>query len=218
MASLKHPLKVSLLGSFFQYSITALTIAIIMSSGFIAVSVCLIGLMGAVFTLAIFIQMIVSFPDMLSSNSQAYVHQQRKTYTLNQDQEPDHVEVTAEAEAEWEHEYDQEQEQEQERKWEQDHVLSMVGKWVALVDEATKGGNSEAEHPNGTQSSWQLRSQQVEPIRGRPLRRRTTAFAKHEIRSNDTALIDEQSDHDLDAAHTCSPASRWQKSMKWIQR
>lgn len=51
-------------------------------SSIIAVSVSLIGLLAAVFTLVIFVELIVSFPAMLTSNSQAYVKQQRKTYTF----------------------------------------------------------------------------------------------------------------------------------------
>lgn len=55
-------------------------------SSVIAVSVSLIGLLGVVFTLAIFLQMILSFPAMLSNNSQTYVQQQRKLYHIGADQ------------------------------------------------------------------------------------------------------------------------------------
>lgn len=60
-------------------------------SSVIAVAVTLIGLSGAVFTLAIFVQMLLSFPTMLSSNSRAYVQQQRKLYHISpaQDLVPD---------------------------------------------------------------------------------------------------------------------------------
>lgn len=51
-------------------------------SSVIAVSVSLLGLSLALFTFIIFIQMILSFPDMLSSNSQAYVQQQRKLHHI----------------------------------------------------------------------------------------------------------------------------------------
>lgn len=51
-------------------------------SSVIAVSVSLVGLSAALFTLVIFIQMILSFPAMLSSNSQAYVQQQRKLHHI----------------------------------------------------------------------------------------------------------------------------------------
>lgn len=49
-------------------------------SSVIAVSVSLLGLSLALFTLVIFIQMVLSFPAMLSSNSQAYVQQHRKLH------------------------------------------------------------------------------------------------------------------------------------------
>lgn len=52
-------------------------------SSVIAVSVSLLGLSLALFTLVIFIQMILSFPAMLSSNSQAYVQQQRKFHHIS---------------------------------------------------------------------------------------------------------------------------------------
>ncbi|KAF3762666.1 hypothetical protein M406DRAFT_333038 [Cryphonectria parasitica EP155] len=52
-------------------------------SSIIAVSVSLIGLSAVVFTLAIFVELIVSFPAMLTSNSQAYVQQQRKVYNIS---------------------------------------------------------------------------------------------------------------------------------------
>lgn len=51
-------------------------------SSVIAVSVSLLGLLMALFTCIIFIQMILSFPAMLSSNSQAYVQQQRKLHHI----------------------------------------------------------------------------------------------------------------------------------------
>lgn len=56
-------------------------------SSVIAVAVTLIGLLGAVFTLGIFIQMLLSFPTMLSSNSRAYVQQRRKLYNISPVQE-----------------------------------------------------------------------------------------------------------------------------------
>lgn len=49
-------------------------------SSVIAVGVSLIGMLGLVFTLGILVQMLLSFPAMLSSNSQAYIQQQRKMY------------------------------------------------------------------------------------------------------------------------------------------
>lgn len=52
-------------------------------SSVIAVSVSLLGLSLALFTLIIFIQMILSFPAMLSSNSQTYVQQQRKYHHIS---------------------------------------------------------------------------------------------------------------------------------------
>lgn len=56
-------------------------------SSIIAVSVSLLGLSLVLFTLAIFVQMVLSFPAMLSSNSQAYVQQQRKHHHIPRDDE-----------------------------------------------------------------------------------------------------------------------------------
>lgn len=85
-----------------------------MSSSVIAVCVSLIGLLGMVFTVAIFVQMLLSFPAMLSSNSRAYVQQQRKLYNIS----PSH-EVPPPEEAEEEY----------------SGLVAAEDSWVDLLDE-----------------------------------------------------------------------------------
>lgn len=113
----------------------------------IAVSVSLIGLSAVVFTLAILVELIVSFPQMLSSNSQAYVHQQRKLYNISGAPDP-RTETTTEG-----------LRQEQEDK--------SGDRWID-VDEQTSGGIST------TPRSTALRARRKESMsRGRTLKRQT---------------------------------------------
>lgn len=51
-------------------------------SSFIAVCVTFLGLTLIIVNVAVFLQMLLSFPAMLSSNSQAYVQQQRKLHHI----------------------------------------------------------------------------------------------------------------------------------------
>lgn len=184
-------------------------------SGFIAVSVSLIGLSGVLFTLAIFIQMILSFPAMLSSNSQTYVQQQRKAYTISPAPVPEEFEVDEELE------YD-----EPETELDEAHDDS-VERWIDVVDEAM---NISSVKPATTQISRRISigSTRAEPItRGRSWRRRrrTGTTTRPGLRSKNTSWgRDEQSDyhHETENAYEtedmpsherqrCNPA--WRNSM-----
>ncbi|KAJ4414704.1 hypothetical protein N0V82_007755 [Gnomoniopsis sp. IMI 355080] len=133
-------------------------------SGFIAVSVSLIGLSGVLFTLAIFVQMILSFPAMLSSNSQTYVQQQRKTYHISASLEPEFEEMEMNVDAELE--YEQEQEE----------YDDSVERWIDVVDEAMTNFSPSSEITQRSQRRRSVGSQRAEPItRGRPRRRRRRA-------------------------------------------
>lgn len=127
-------------------------------SGFIAVSVSLIGLSGVLFTLAIFIQMILSFPAMLSSNSQSYVQQQRKAYTISAAPVPEELELDEELE------YD-----EPETELDEVHDDS-VERWIDVVDEAMNNISS-VKSASTTQISQQRRKSIVGATRAKPITR-----------------------------------------------
>ncbi|CAN8099289.1 unnamed protein product [Discula destructiva] len=187
-------------------------------SGFIAVSVTLIGLTGVLFTLAIFIQMILSFPAMLSSNSQAYVHQQRKTYNISADQDATFLETTAEVDAEWE---DEQQEQET--------AHTSVEIWIDSLDEATHSWDSDAEVPPRMSERGYPGARQAEPItRGRSLRRRRAIVSRRDLRPKNSQVLNDQREHDFEVEQSigaenvsvsdrqkCSPG--WRKSMRWTR-
>ncbi|KKY34045.1 hypothetical protein UCDDA912_g05979 [Diaporthe ampelina] len=80
-------------------------------SSFIAVCVTFLGLALIIVNVAVFLQMLLSFPAMLSSNSQAYVQQQRKLHHIPSSPEdldgrhaapPEADGADAEDEQEWE--------------------------------------------------------------------------------------------------------------------
>lgn len=80
-------------------------------SSFIAVCVTFLGLALIIINVVVFLQMLLSFPAMLSSNSQAYVQQQRKLHHIPSSREdlhagyadaPDAIGEDAEDEQEWE--------------------------------------------------------------------------------------------------------------------
>lgn len=196
-------------------------------SGFIAVSVSLIGLSGVLFTMAIFIQMILSFPAMLSSNSQTYVQQQRKTYNISASLGFEEIEMDVDAELEDEYEYEYEYEQEEE---EQENLNDSVGKWIDVVDEAMNSSNAKSETTKTTQGRTYRGAMRAESqiTRGRPLRRgrrRTATTTRPGLYPKNTwRLLDDQSDYDVetDGAHEtegvpthdrqhCHPT--WRKTM-----
>ncbi|KAG8164890.1 hypothetical protein KVR01_005165 [Diaporthe batatas] len=85
-------------------------------SSFIAVCVTFLGLTLIIVNVAVFLQMLLSFPAMLSSNSQAYVQQQRKLHHIpssREDLDEDYA-VAAEEEDE---EDDDDQEWETTGRW-----------------------------------------------------------------------------------------------------
>lgn len=191
-------------------------------SGFIAVSVSLIGLSGVLFTLAIFIQMILSFPAMLSSNSQTYVQQQRKAYTICPAPVPEEFEMEVDAELE--------DEPETELELELDKVYDdSVERWIDVVDEAR---NMSCVKPAPTQISQRrpIVSTRAGPItRGRSWRRRRrttgTTTRPGGLRLKNTSWrCDEQRDYDFETDNAyetedmpsherqrCNPA--WRNSM-----
>lgn len=75
-------------------------------SSFIAVCVTFLGLTLIIVNVAVFLQMLLSFPAMLSSNSQAYVQQQRKLHHIpssREDLDESYaIEEDAEDDQEWE--------------------------------------------------------------------------------------------------------------------
>lgn len=178
-------------------------------SGFIAVSVSLIGLSGVLFTLAIFIQMILSFPAMLSSNSQTYVQQQRKAYTIGPApvvEEFDQVEVEVEVDVDEELEEYDEPETDMELELELDEIDDSVARWIEVVDEAMNISNVKPKPATTRQISQGRKStagtSRAEPItRGRS-RRRTkaqTGISRPGLRSNNPwRRLGEQTDDNDD--------------------
>lgn len=186
-------------------------------SGFIAVSVSLIGLLGVLFTLAIFIQMILSFPAMLSSNSQTYVQQQRKIYNISAG--PGFEDNEADADAELQYEYATEK------------ADDSVERWIDVVDEVTNDSGSGLGKTQSSQGRRRsLGARRTEPItRGRPLRRRRrTTTARPGLRAKNAWRLDDQSDCDFETEQVheaawqpnhdrqhCNPG--WRKSMEWTR-
>ncbi|KUI57576.1 hypothetical protein VP1G_04841 [Cytospora mali] len=132
-------------------------------SSVIAVCVSFIGLALILINAVIFIQMILSFPAMLSSNSQAYVQQQRKYHHIPSPEAFDSSYLAtstiegAEAETETE----------QEQEWVADES---VDRWIDEVDDQTNDCSSEVELTPRHRAPGLARG--LEPItRGRPLRR-----------------------------------------------
>lgn len=141
-------------------------------SSVIAVCVSLLGLSLALFTLAILIQMVLSFPAMLSSHSQAYIQQQRKLYHISSGQHATSSEG-AEAEQLEMDGLDDEDEKDDVDNHKNNHNKnknknknnSVVDRWIDVMDEATDDCSSDGDRGfvNGTI---------YEPItRGRTLRR-----------------------------------------------
>ena len=134
-------------------------------SSVIAVCVSFIGLALVLINAVIFIQMILSFPAMLSSNSQAYVQQQRKYHHIPPPEALDSSYLAtstdiegAEAEAEAEAE---------DEEWVADES---VDRWIDDVDEQTNDCSSEVRHIPKHRTASLTRG--LEPMtRGRPLRR-----------------------------------------------
>lgn len=155
-------------------------------SSVIAVCVSLIGLLGVVFTVGIFVQMLLSFPAMLSSNSRAYVQQQRKLYNISPS--PSHELLL-----------------EEEDFGQAVDAVVAEDSWVDLVDEDTSSFASDAESMEPAAKRAHAGARRLEPItRGRTLRRaRRRHSTRTVIRVHDARLLhqdDHQQSHD---ANTC---------------
>ncbi|ROV90907.1 hypothetical protein VMCG_09988 [Cytospora schulzeri] len=145
-------------------------------SSVIAVCVSFIGLALVLINAVIFIQMILSFPAMLSSNSQTYIQQQRKYHHIPAPEDLDLSQLAtsfpdgAEAETEFE--------TEPEPEWVADEV---VDRWIDDVDEQTNDCSSEVHHVSRQGTTTDL-ARGLEPItRGRPLRRQPRRHASRAV-------------------------------------
>ncbi|KAJ0108448.1 hypothetical protein J7T55_002052 [Diaporthe amygdali] len=159
-------------------------------SSFIAVCVTFAGLALIIVNVAIFLQMLLSFPAMLSSNSQAYVQQQRKLHHIPSSPEdmnasygaPLHVEVVdvdAEDEQEWE----------------------TTGRWADDVEEDQADDcSSEAFVTPRTVPATVRRSDSM--TRGRPLRRQRRRYiARTVLRVKDIGRV-RDSDYESEFSET----------------
>lgn len=165
-------------------------------SSVIAVCVTFLGLTLIVVNVAVFLQMLLSFPAMLSSNSQAYVQQQRKLHHIPSYQEDldgryadaaDDEAVDAEDDQEWEttgrwvDEVVEEEEEEQQEE-QADDCRSEVCVTPRVVVTAPRRSDS--------------------MTRGRPLRRqRRRAIARTVLRVKDIGRVLD-SDYDSEYSET----------------
>ncbi|PSR86957.1 hypothetical protein BD289DRAFT_482386 [Coniella lustricola] len=150
-------------------------------SSILAVSVSLIGLLGAVFTLAIFVELVVSFPAMLTSNSQTYVHQQRNTYTFSSNAEPTLPQQHQQAQQLPPHQEQQEPEDEDWERWHDEDTAAWVDEHTYLDPDAAfaVANNSSTDQSMSCQTTNAVattlprrRELAMEPVtRGRTLRR-----------------------------------------------
>lgn len=166
-----------------------------MSSSVIAVSVSLIGLLGVVFTLAILVQMLLSFPAMLSSNSQAYIRQQRKLYNIGSNYEA----AWGEGEVE-----------------EVDGCRAVEDSWVDMVDEDNSFPSDACTEPVGAAGKrTHAGARRPESMtRGRTLRRsRRRHSTRTVMRVQDARRMHREAGHEHeDERQECSV--RW-RSMEW---
>lgn len=165
-------------------------------SSAIAVGVSLIGLLGVVFTLGIFVQMLLSFPAMLSSNSQTYVQQQRKLYNISSNYEaaPVHEEI------------------------EEVDGRTIEDSWVDMVDEDASNLLSDAESMGAAaRRSHVVLRRQESMTRGRTLkrsrRRHSATTWRTVMRVQDARRMHHAASHDEeDGKQECSVGWR---SMEW---
>lgn len=166
-------------------------------SSFIAVCVTFLGLTLIVVNVAVFLQMLLSFPAMLSSNSQAYVQQQRKLHHIPSSREDldESYAIAAEEEEEEDNEEDQE--------WE------TTGKWA---DEAEEVEDVEEQYQADDCSSEAFVTPRVvvtaparrpdSMTRGRPLRRqRRRNIARTMLRVKDIGRV-RDSDYESEFSET----------------
>lgn len=133
-------------------------------SSVIAVCVSFIGLASIIAVFVVFIQMILSFPAMLSSNSQTYIQQQRQYHHIPSHGALDSGYLATSSTTDG---ADAESESESEPEWVADEA---VDRWIDDVDEQTNDCSSEVNHMPMYKTACLARG--IEPItRGRPLRR-----------------------------------------------
>lgn len=181
-------------------------------SSVIAVCVSFIGLVCVSFIAVIFIQMILSFPAMLSSNSQAYIQQQRKYHHIPSPEALDLSQFAISPIDGAETETEAETEAETEPEWAADDA---VDRWIDDVDEQTSDCGSEVNHIPMYRTACLARG--LEPItRGRPLRRqrrRHTSRAMFRIKDDDN---DSRSRDPFD--RTRPHCGQGWRSVEWTRR
>lgn len=166
-------------------------------SSFIAVCVTFLGLTLIIVNVAVFLQMLLSFPAMLSSNSQAYVQQQRKLHHIPSSREDLNESYAATPEADG---ADAEDDQEE---WE------TTARWIDEVE-------AEEEEQEEEQADYLIPEVCVTPpravaaaarrsdsmTRGRPLRRqRRRHIARTVLRVKDLGRVLD-SDYDSEYSET----------------
>lgn len=166
-------------------------------SSFIAVCVTFLGLTLIIVNVVVFLQMLLSFPAMLSSNSQAYVQQQRKLHHIPSSREDldESYAATADAECEdgeddqewettdrWADEAAVEEVEEDEEQYQADDCSSEVCITPRIVPAAARRSDS--------------------MTRGRPLRRqRRRVIARTMLRVKDIGRV-RDSDYDSEYSET----------------
>ncbi|ROW06365.1 hypothetical protein VPNG_07548 [Cytospora leucostoma] len=157
-------------------------------SSIIAVCVSFIGLALVLINAVIFIQMILSFPAMMSSNSQSYIQQQRKHHHIPSPGVFDSSHLATSAT------YDADVETETEQAWVADESLD---RWLEDLDEQTDDCGPEVQHVPRHSPVNVARG--PEPItRGRSLRRKPRRHVPRtvfRVRDDFDLDLDEDSDH-----------------------
>ncbi|KAL1871890.1 hypothetical protein Daus18300_004523 [Diaporthe australafricana] len=167
-------------------------------SSFIAVCVTFLGLTLIVVNIVVFLQMLLSFPAMLSSNSQAYVQQQRKLHHIPPSSEDIDTRSSAAQDAEGA-EDDAEDEQEE---WE------TTGRWAdeTVEDEEEQyqadDCSSEACVAAAPRAAVAVARRSDSMTRGRPLRRQRRRYiARTVLRVKDIGRV-RDSDYDSEYSET----------------
>lgn len=151
-------------------------------SSFIAVCVTFLGLTLIIVNVAVFLQMLLSFPAMLSSNSQAYVQQQRKMHHIPPS--PEDIDATQDAEGV--------EDAEDEQEWETTH------RWAdeAVEDEEEQYDCSSEACVAAPRAVVAVARRSDSMTRGRPLRRQRRRYiARTVLRVKDIGRV-RDSDYD----------------------
>ena len=162
-------------------------------SSFIAVCVTFLGLTLIIVNVVVFLQMLLSFPAMLSSNSQAYVQQQRKLHHIpssRQDLDESYAVDDGEDDQEWE----------------------TTGRWTDEVEVEEEEEDQEEQYQADNCSSEAFIAPKVvvtaaarrsdSMTRGRPLRRQRRRYiARTVLRVKDIGRV-RDSDYDSEYSET----------------